>query len=219
MTASQKEAAKAAATPVVAVWFHAAGDDTEVRDLTAQSRAHALSLTQALSTQTSHRAHTNCFAPTRHTPPHPRLRRGRRAGWAACRSCQSTLNTLRPRPRTPQHPLPAPVRHLCFRRTRTRKTYARTSAHAHEGNTLTRLWCRYKGRDDADDLEGSNHTPAAVATFIMQHLPQIVSVFQPSELPILHRSTPLHNAPQPNRKPLPPSLPLPLTPPPPADLP
>jgi len=101
----------------------------------------------------------------------------------------------------------------CFRRTRTRKTHAHTSAHAREANTLTRLWCRYKGRDDADDLEGSNHTPAAVATFIMQHLPQIVSVFQPSELPILHRSTPLHNAPQPNHKPLPPSPPPPDPPP------
>ena len=111
MTASQKEAAKAASTPIVAVWFHGATDDTDVES------------------------------------------------WA-----QGWVNSV---------PFVS----------------VDTSKHSVLELDLPSIPCLrlYKGRDDADDLEGV-HTSAEVASFILTHLPSLVSVFQPSELPMLHRS-------------------------------
>lgn len=110
MTASQKEAAKAASLPIVAVWFHGANDDSDV-DTWAR-------------------------------------------GWVNSVPFMSVD----------------------------------TSAHSVLDLELPSIPCLrlYKGREDSDDLEGVP-TSATVAAFILSHLPSLVSVFQVSELPYLHR--------------------------------
>jgi protein disulfide-isomerase-like protein len=111
MTASQKEAAKAASIPIVAVWFHGANDDSDV-ETWAQGWANSIPF---VSVDTSKHSVLDLELPS----------------------------------------IP------CLR--------------------------LYKGRDDADDLEGA-HSTAEVASFILSHLPSLVTVFQVSELPNMHRS-------------------------------
>jgi protein disulfide-isomerase-like protein len=111
MTASQKEAAKAATVPLVAVWFHGADDDSDVETWAR--------------------------------------------GW---------------------------VNSVPF-------VSVDTSKHSVLDLELPSIPCLrlYKGRDDFDDREGVPSS-ADVAAFILSHLPSLVSVFQASELPIMHRS-------------------------------
>ena len=111
MTASQKEAAKAATVPLVAVWFHGADDDSDVETWAR--------------------------------------------GW---------------------------VNSVPF-------VSVDTSKHSVLDLELPSIPCLrlYKGREDYDDREGVPSS-ADVASFILSHLPSLVSVFQASELPVMHRA-------------------------------
>jgi protein disulfide-isomerase-like protein len=111
MTASQKEAAKAASMPIFAVWFHGPDDDSDV-ELWAQGWVNSVAF---LSVDTSKHSVLDLELPS----------------------------------------IP------CLR--------------------------FYKGLDDSDDLEGV-HSSAEVASFILSHLPSLVSVFQASELSSMHKS-------------------------------